>query len=296
MKQRVITGFLFTLCIAAFIVPGYWSPWPPVILFAAVAVIAAWEIVGALRQRSLKPNLPLAIIGSLLMLVPLLGDEILPSVKGLQLGLQLPLAGFALMAFILLLFALISTIGLLLKRGPQALPDAVATAAVMIYVAFPLSCPVLLQSRVPGGWLWVLIGLSAPWVSDVFAYFTGTLFGRHPIVPLLSPKKTAEGCLGGIAGSMLSQLLIFHLFSGILGHPSLLRPALIAFALTSGLVLSVASQLGDWLASGIKRWCGVKDFSNILPGHGGIMDRFDSAFFTLPVTLFLALLYQIVLA
>ncbi|MEA4888430.1 MAG: phosphatidate cytidylyltransferase [Clostridiaceae bacterium] len=291
MKQRIITGVIFTLVIALFIIPGYWSIWPPVVLFTGVAILAAYEIVTVIRQSKLNPSLPMAMAGSLMMLLPLVGSRVFPEAE----GILRPLSGFALTAFALLLFMTITVIALLLKRGPQNMPDAVATAAVMAYVAFPLSCPVLLLDQVPGGWLWVVIGLTSPWVSDVFAYFVGSLIGRHPIVPVLSPKKTVEGCLGGIAGCMLSQMLIFHLFQNILGRPAITQPKYMFYALITGLVLSVASQLGDWLASGIKRWCGVKDFGYILPGHGGIMDRFDSAFFTLPITMIMAMLYQILL-
>jgi phosphatidate cytidylyltransferase len=132
-------------------------------------------------------------------------------------------------------------------------------------------------------------------MSDVFAYFTGSLLGRHLIVPSLSPKKTVEGSLGGIAGSILSQMLIFHLFRDLLGRSACRSSDYLAFAILSGLLLSIASQLGDWLASGFKRYCGIKDFGDVLPGHGGLMDRFDSAFFTLPVTLILAVLYQVLI-
>lgn len=298
MKQRIVTGILFTLGVALFVVPGFWLPWLPVVLFAAVAVLSSRELVGALRARGLKPSQPLATAGSLLMLVPtlmtLLSPDRPPAAQGTAIAGRLA-ESFALTSFILLALMIFSTIILMIRRGPEALPDAAATSAVMAYVAFPLSCPALLLDNVRGGWLWLLVGLAAPWISDSFAYFTGSLLGRHPVVPEISPKKTLEGCLGGMAGSMLVLPLIFMLFGHTLGGQKHLSFASLAFAIVSGLLLSIASQMGDWLASGIKRWCGVKDFGNLLPGHGGIMDRFDSAFFTLPVTLVLAVLYQIII-
>lgn len=298
MKQRIITGVLFTLGVALFVVPGFWFTWLPVLLFTAVAILSSREIVNALMHRGLKPNRPLAVAGSLLMLIPTLGALLYPAnlhdTGEFDLLARLGVS-FAVMAFVLLAVMIFSAIFWMIRRGPEALPDAAATSAVMAYVAFPLACPALLLDNVRGGWLWLLVGLAAPWISDCFAYFTGSLIGRHPIVPDISPKKTLEGCLGGMVGSMLVLPLIFWLFGHTLGSGRHLTFGVLVFAVLSGLLLSVASQLGDWLASGIKRWCGVKDFSNLLPGHGGIMDRFDSAFFTLPMTLVLAVLYQLIM-
>lgn len=298
MKQRIITGVLFTLGVALFVVPGFWFAWLPIVLFTAVAILSSRELVNALMNRGLKPNRPLAAAGSLLMLIPTLGSLLFPArlFETGESGLLARLAGsFAVTAFVLLAVMIFSAIFMMIRRGPDALPDAAATSAVMVYVAFPLACPALLLNNVRGGWLWLLVGLAAPWISDCFAYFTGSLIGRHPIIPDISPKKTLEGCLGGMVGSMLVLPLIFWLFGHTLGSGRHLTFGGLAFAVLSGLLLSIASQLGDWLASGIKRWCGVKDFGNLLPGHGGIMDRFDSAFFTLPVTLVLAVLYQIIM-
>lgn len=295
MKQRVITGIFFVLGIAVFIVPGYWAAWPPIILFTLVALLASRELVHALRQRGLRPDPIMSTIGSLFMLLPLLGSAYFSRRnRGDEIGFTDQIAGgLALMAFTLLIACLYVVIVTLVRRGPAALPDAAATASIMIYVAFPLSCPVLLAYEVHDGYLWLLFGLVSPWISDTFAYFVGSAIGRHPIVPALSPRKTLEGFLGGIGGTMLFIPLVFFLFGHTLGSNYRLTFSGILFAMASGIILSLASQLGDWLASGIKRWCGVKDFGKLLPGHGGIMDRFDSAFFTLPTALLLAVLYQV---
>lgn len=290
MKQRIITGLVFTLVVAAFIIPGYWTIWPPILLLIVVAVIASFEITRAVQRCGSRPCLPLVICGSLFFLLPLLTFFLQAETR----TLQAVAASVAISLFFLLLFAMAGTIVRLLIDGPKAFPDALATGTILLYVAFPLSCAVLLLTHFDGGWLWLIIGLSAPWVSDVSAFFTGSLLGRHLVVPALSPKKTIEGCLGGIVGSMLSQILIFCLFRKVFGHAGPVQSDYLLFAVLSGLLLSIASQLGDWLASGFKRYCGVKDFGDVLPGHGGLMDRFDSAFFTLPITLVLAVLFQVI--
>jgi phosphatidate cytidylyltransferase len=291
MKQRIITGLFFTLVIAAFIVPGYWTNWTPMVLFAVIAVIASCELVSAMRACGRHVMVSRVIPGSLISLLPLLLHVVLPMDDGV------PSAALALSVSLLgLFFALAAgSISSLIAHGPAAFPDAMAGGGVALYVAFPLTCACVLFLFTGHGWHWLVIGLSAPWISDVFAYFTGSLFGRHRIVPALSPKKTLEGCLGGLAGGMLFQVVVFQLFRVLLGSAGVWQPAALWFALLSGLVLSVASQLGDWLASGYKRYCGIKDFGAVLPGHGGLMDRFDSVFFTLPVALVLSVLHQLII-
>ena len=111
----------------------------------------------------------------------------------------------------------------------------------------------------------------AAWGCDTFAYFTGYLFGKHKLIPDISPKKTVEGAIGGI----VSAVILFVVYGIIIEAITDANANYIVLAI-SGLLLSVTSQVGDLIASLIKREHGVKDFSNLLPGHGGIMDRFDS--------------------
>jgi phosphatidate cytidylyltransferase len=129
----------------------------------------------------------------------------------------------------------------------------------------------------------VLIGA---WVSDVFAYFTGVLFGKHKLIPEVSPKKTVEGSIGAIVFTTIATVLLGLIGSAITG----VKANYLVLAL-SGPVLSVAGQIGDLFASIVKREHGVKDYGNLLPGHGGIMDRFDSILATSITTLVITLLF-----
>ena len=131
--------------------------------------------------------------------------------------------------------------------------------------------------------------LLLPWIGDVAAYFTGLLCGRHKIIPDLSPKKSAEGCVGGLLGSTAFFLLWVRL--ALPGGGVRSDAGFWVFLLVTGLIGGVAAQAGDWFASAVKRWRGVKDFGSILPGHGGVLDRFDSVLFTLPVVYAASLLY-----
>ena len=121
-----------------------------------------------------------------------------------------------------------------------------------------------------GGKIFGLVFIVA-WVCDTFAYFTGRLFGKHKLAPNLSPKKTIEGSIGGIVFAVAACLV----YGLIIEAATDLSANYIVLGLL-GLVLSVFSQIGDIWASLIKRERGIKDYSRMLPGHGGVMDRFDS--------------------
>lgn len=136
-----------------------------------------------------------------------------------------------------------------------------------------------------GLWTFVLV-LVCAWGSDVFAYFTGRLFGRHKLIPEVSPKKTVEGAIGGIVCA--TGLAVLYGF--ILSRATSLVPNYIVLALC-GFVLSAVSQVGDLIASLIKREHGIKDYGNIFPGHGGVMDRFDSVLSITTILMAVCLLF-----
>ena len=123
----------------------------------------------------------------------------------------------------------------------------------------------------------------ASWVSDTFAYFTGVLLGKHKLAPVLSPKKSIEGSIGGVAGSALVGALFGYLFATKVGQ----EVNLIVVCAMLGALGSVISQMGDLAASAIKRNYEIKDYGKLIPGHCGIMDRFDSVIVTAPIIYFL---------
>lgn len=115
-------------------------------------------------------------------------------------------------------------------------------------------------------------------LTDTFAYFTGLSMGKHKLAPVISPNKTVEGAAGGVLGGMLAAILTGCFVQNWFG-----MKINIIYYLLAGLIMSVLSQLGDLMASLIKREFGIKDYGKILPGHGGIMDRLDSILFIAPV-------------
>ena len=156
----------------------------------------------------------------------------------------------------------------------------------LFYVAVMLSYVYRVRIIEDGAILVWLIFIGA-WGSDTCAYAVGMVLGKHKAFPTLSPKKSIEGCIGGIAGAgLIGFLYALALGSKITGvdNPRLL------FALI-GAASSVISQTGDLAASAIKRNYDIKDYGKLIPGHGGILDRFDSMIFTAPVVYYLAVFF-----
>ena len=118
-------------------------------------------------------------------------------------------------------------------------------------------------------------------MTDTFAYFVGSKLGKHKLCPKISPKKSVEGAIGGVIGAVLLNVLLLFVFKRFFFEGESILSYITVVILS--VVLSVVSMFGDLAASTIKRNFGIKDFGKLLPGHGGIMDRFDSALFVMPV-------------
>lgn len=174
-----------------------------------------------------------------------------------------------------LVFALLALMALALAiRVPdltKALPNAAFLLLGIVYIFGAWKFAILLRAASPH---WLAYGLLLNWIGDTCAYYVGKHFGRHPLAPHVSPKKTWEGAAASLAGSVIFGTIYLSL-----AIPAV-RP--LETALLS-IVVSIASQLGDLAESALKRGAGVKDSGGILPGHGGLLDRVDSTLFALPV-------------
>jgi len=163
--------------------------------------------------------------------------------------------------------------------------EAIAVFFMMtVYVAGSFTCIILLRHTTHGVYLFLLSFLG-PWISDTFAYFTGRFFGKHKLIPEVSPKKTVEGCIGGIVFAALSFVLF-----GWFVRTETLEPNYIFLAIF-GAVVSVLGQIGDLIASVVKRHYNIKDYGNLFPGHGGVLDRFDSVLAAAPILYILTALF-----
>jgi len=173
---------------------------------------------------------------------------------------------------------LAALLGPVLFAGKLRQTDVAATIYCIMYVPFTFAHVVLLRNL--GVWP-AAVAVLATWACDVAAYFAGKSFGRHKMAPSISPNKSWEGFWAGIAGSVAMSLGL----SRFLGTTP---PE--AFAL--GVVLSLAAQAGDLAESSIKRFSAVKDAGTLIPGHGGVLDRFDSLMFVAPVAYYMLLMFR----
>ena len=177
-------------------------------------------------------------------------------------------------------FLLVSVIFLFLTSGFYAISrngitDMVYTVFASIYIVVNFAFFYILNGDAR-----VLLVFIFSWISDTCAYFTGVFFGKHQLCPAISPKKTIEGSIGGMIGSALLALLFSHYWHG----------EIIWYYAVFGLVGSAISQAGDLIASMFKRQSNIKDYGKIIPGHGGVLDRFDSILFVLPVVYLITLM------
>lgn len=157
--------------------------------------------------------------------------------------------------------------------------EVLASAMLTVYVVLFMSyIPLLREERGLGYMAFIFL---IAWGSDTAAYFCGTFFGKHKLIPKVSPKKTVEGSAGAVVCSALICMLYVFLWGKVYGVGESTYSYLMAALL--GAVGSAVSQLGDLTASAIKRDAGIKDYGKIFPGHGGFMDRFDSVLFITPL-------------
>lgn len=156
----------------------------------------------------------------------------------------------------------------------------------VFYVSVMLSYIYQTRMLTDGAYIVWLIFLSS-WGCDTCAYATGMLFGKHKLAPRLSPKKSIEGAIGGIIGASILGGIYAAVFSSKL---TAIDSQIIGYAIICG-IGSVIAQIGDLAASAIKRNHNLKDYGKLIPGHGGILDRFDSVIFTAPAIYFLAAVF-----
>lgn len=181
------------------------------------------------------------------------------------------------------IFALVAALAVLMSVYVFTYPKEQANQVMaaffgVVYVAVMLSC-IYLTRQMEGGFYHVWLIFLCSWGCDTCAYCVGVLFGRHKMAPVLSPKKSIEGAAGGVAGAALLGILYAYLTKGDMAGYGVICAA--------GALLSM---VGDLAASAIKRQTGIKDYGKLIPGHGGILDRFDSVIFTAPVIYFLVTL------
>ncbi|MBO4283054.1 MAG: phosphatidate cytidylyltransferase [Clostridia bacterium] len=171
------------------------------------------------------------------------------------------------------------------RRGRFPFADAASVFVAVIYISVGFAALSAIRYGIAFGKYLCLLAFIGPWTTDTFAYFTGRFFGRHKLIPEVSPKKTVEGSVGGTVFCIVGYI-VFGLVMQF-GYGFTVNYWMLGVA---GLLVAVISQIGDLIASLIKREHEIKDYGRIFPGHGGVMDRFDSV---LTTSILLWLLMQI---
>lgn len=249
MKTRVLSGLIMLPLLVILYLGGY-------VLFAAcfiIGIMAVKEFCNGFEAMEIKPNFFIACAAAVaLYVVELVGG-----------GAE----WYMLWSFAVVLASLLY----LFNIENRKLEDAMATITGIFYVVF-FSFHVTLVDRTEYSILIWLVVITA-FGTDIMAYFTGFALGKHKLCPKISPKKTIEGSIGGILGSVI--------LSGIFGY--FFAPEILVHCMIIGVLGGIVSQFGDLTASIFKRKMGIKDYGNLIPGHGGILDRFDSVLFTGPM-------------
>lgn len=170
------------------------------------------------------------------------------------------------------------------RHGKKSYKDILANGFLTLYITVSMWC--ILFTREHFGTEFMLLIFICAWSCDTFAYFSGRFFGRHKLIPHVSPNKTVEGAVGGVLGAIICCLIYLFILYNLPSTDFIVNIwHWVSYFTGVGLVGGICSQVGDLIASSIKRDEGIKDFGWIFPGHGGFMDRFDSVMFISPVIL-----------
>lgn len=287
--MRILFGWiLFTAAVASIMIGGIVLP----LVLGAACVLGGNEFIAMAKAKGMNPS-PRIIRG---MIIAFFAVAALPVIPGIHYSFP----DFASVNFPLQHFPILLTIGicasffrLLFRREspPATIADIATTILGFIYVGFlPVHLVLLRNLYPPGvaridnplqqpGLAYVWVSLFIIWATDVFAYVIGKKMGKHLLYPLISPKKTVEGAVGGFIASIIWAMIVVYTADNFIFTTSVPFRHKFWSAALMGAAVSIAAQLGDLCESMLKRDAGLKDSSTMIPGHGGFLDRGDSLIF-----------------
>lgn len=259
MLKRILTGviaFVFVLLPILFFANTVVLP----IAVAVCGVISAYEVLHCVGlHKNLWVSAPLYLVSA-----------------AMPFALRyLPKQGVTAVVLAVLVALLYLLAVAVFSHGKADICDVSTVMMLWIYTLVGFGGLVYIHDTIDGGGYFYLLAFVGAWVTDTFAYFTGMLLGRHKLIPDVSPKKTVEGAVGGMVFCTLSFVgfaLLYNRFWVADGGKTI---PVVAMAIV-GFLVSIVSQIGDLSLSLLKRKYGIKDFGKIFPGHGGVLDRFDS--------------------
>ena len=252
MKQRVLSAIvLLVICLAC--VPLEFTR---ILMFCAAGIICAYEYISNIKKLEIVPT-GWVLYGYLIIAAFLTVTHS---------GLMAHIAWFTIAVYMSLFSGVL--------HKDVAGKGAIYTVAGLSYPCFPFAMMMIIAAS-PRWAQTLALGCISCWICDTFALLGGKRFGKHMLAPDVSPKKTVEGCLCGAACSLLAGILVWAV--SLLLDPIPFLPCIL-----TAFVSSTLGQIGDLAESLIKRYIGIKDFSNLIPGHGGLFDRTDSLMFSIP--------------
>ncbi len=270
MIKRVVTGTIFVIVLVVIVMLNI--PIVDTISIFILSIMGIYEYNKAFKNKGYNPVSIISYASCLPIL--LIGNFIDYEYKLVILRMCIP-------TILIATFVYIIVTGL-----KHSIIDVAITVMSALYIPFLFSFLKLIVSMDNGRLLIWYVFLGA-FACDTFAYLVGSKFGKKKLCPSISPKKTVEGSIAGIIGTVISYILITYI-----GNVYFAFNFNIIYMIIAGIFVSIASQFGDFSASIIKRHCEIKDFSDLMPGHGGILDRFDSVLFVAPVVYMFLKIYM----
>ena len=259
MGKRIMVAVIFVplIILMLFFAPSWVLP----VVVSGLAMIALHEVLwstGFVKNPKIS-GLAIVLAG----LIPFwvfVGERMLPALVTLFL-------------YVVLLFAVA-------MKSHYTVTMEKMGGSFFLSIVIPYFLSTFIRIREMPDWrYYILLPFVVAWLSDAFALFAGMAFGKHKLAPELSPKKTVEGAVGGVAGSVAATLIYGFVMSACFGAAAVRYGLLILYALLG----AVVAQFGDLAFSYIKRQYDIKDYGSIFPGHGGVLDRFDSVIFCAPL-------------
>lgn len=251
MLKRIISALIGAPLLLLFI---YLGGWYTAVLVTVLTLLGLREFLLIGEQMKIQPWFVVTYLFAVIWL----------------LGIFINGAEWALALFV---FWILIGLGRLALTYPKSsLAETNYNLLAVIYTVILLSHLYLL-SQLPNGLKWTYLTILLVWATDIGAYLIGRQFGKHLLAPRISPKKTIEGSVGGMLFCILTALVVWRIVGG--------ESWIVYVALS--IVIGVSAQIGDLYESALKRSAGVKDSGKLIPGHGGILDRFDSLIFALPL-------------
>lgn len=272
MGKRVVSAIIFVALLILIMFIN--NPIVDSIIVVMLSIMGIYEYNKAFKSAGFKPISWVGYAACLTIFT--MGGILSDENKILLIKIALPALVIAIFMYVILTN---------LKR---TIIDIAITIFSLIYIPFMFSF-VKLILIMPQGRLLIWFVFLGAFASDTFAYLIGTKFGKTKLCPDISPKKTVEGSIGGIIGVVLSYLILTYIANKFFA-----MNIKYIYIIMAGVIAGIAGQFGDLSASAIKRYCNVKDFGNLIPGHGGILDRFDSILFVAPVIYMFLKLYILV--